>query len=200
MREPENILQVDKLGTVDWMGFIFFQPSSRNVAEVPTYLPQQCKRVGVFVNAEIADITDKVRAFGFEIVQLHGDESTEYCRQLKSVLGDNIKMIKTVQISSESDIIRTAEYESIIDYFIFETKCSSYGGSGKQFDWDILEHYNGSIPFLITGGICAEDVQKVQNFRHPQFAGIDLNSRFEVSPALKNITILKDFVSKVKSF
>lgn len=200
MREPENILQVDKLGTVDWMGFIFFQPSSRNVAEVPTYLPQQCKRVGVFVNAEIADITDKVRAFGFEIVQLHGDESTEYCRQLKSVLGDNIKMIKTVQISSESDIIRTAEYESIIDYFIFETKCSSYGGSGKQFDWDILEHYNGSIPFLITGGICAEDVQKVQNFRHPQFAGIDLNSRFEVSPALKNITLLKDFVSKVKSF
>ncbi len=197
MRDAANIKDIDDISAVDWMGFIFFAPSKRNVTILPEYMPKHKKRVGVFVNADYDFIIDRINEFGFNLVQLHGDESPEYCKDLRGKVPSDVKFIKMIQIANLDDIKKVAEYEGIVDYFLFETKYQGYGGSGQQFDWDILNNYNGDIPFLITGGIGADDADKVNAFSHPMFAGIDLNSKFEVSPALKDIDAIKQFVSKI---
>lgn len=197
MRDADNIRQLDEAGIADWMGFIFFEKSSRNVTALPDYMPHNCKRVGVFVNEPIDSIIRKTRDFGFDIIQLHGNESPEYCNALKASLPDGIRFIKMIQIETLADINATTEYASIVDYFLFETKCSGYGGSGRQFDWEILQQYSGTTPFLITGGITADDADKVLSFQHPMFAGIDLNSKFETAPALKDIDLLKNFIKQI---
>lgn len=198
MRDAENIRQLDELQLADWMGFIFYSPSSRHVTEVPSYMPQHSQRVGVFVNYSICDIADKVQAFGFNIVQLHGNESPEFCQQLRDALPQGIRLMKMIQIESPEDLNQTSLYEASVDYFLFETKCTSYGGSGKQFDWDILQEYNGNTSFILTGGIGPNDASKIKSFQHPLFAGIDLNSKFETSPALKDINLLKNFITQLR--
>ena len=198
MRDADNIRQIDELGCVDWMGFIFFPPSSRNVKRVPDYLPKHCKRVGVFVNATHEEIQQQQEAFGFDLIQLHGDETSDYCKELRRHLKADTQLIKMIQIVSQQDVEDTSQYEGLVDYFLFETKYKGYGGSGKQFDWDILQHYQGLTPFLITGGIGADDAEKVKAFKHPQWVGIDLNSRFETEPALKDIKLIKEFIHKIK--
>lgn len=198
MRDAENIRQIDEIGGVDWMGFIFYPRSPRNVSSVPNFLPQHCKRVGVFVNSSIEEIAKRVDKFGLDIVQLHGNENPEYIFNLRNAIGENVKIIKMIQIETEDDIRHTEQYEGLADYFLFETRCKEYGGSGKQFDWDILQRYNVSVPFLITGGIGAEDADKVKAFSHPKFIGIDLNSRFELSPAIKDSTLIDKFIKQIK--
>lgn len=198
MRDPDNIQQIDELGCVDWMGFIFYPPSSRHVAEVPVYLPQHSKRVGVFVNATIPDIRDRQEEFGFDLIQLHGDETPLFCHALRTHLKAGTQLIKMIAITSPDDLEKTHPYEGEVDYFLFETKCSTYGGSGQQFDWDVLQHYTGQTPFLLTGGIGADDAEKVKAFHHPQWAGIDLNSRFEAAPALKAISLVNNFIKQIK--
>jgi len=201
MRDSDNIRQIDELGCVDWMGFIFFPPSSRNVERVPDDLPKHCKRVGVFVNATPEEILHRQEEFGFDLIQLHGDETPAYCQALRTRLKKGTELIKMIQIESPQELEKTQEYEGVVDYFLFETKCKGYGGSGKQFDWDILQHYQGQTPFLITGGIGADDAEKVRAFLKSQtskFVGIDLNSRFETAPALKDATRIKDFILHIK--
>ena len=205
MRDADNIRQIDELGCVDWMGFIFYPPSSRNVEQVPEYLPKHCKRVGVFVNASIEDIALRAQEFQLDFVQLHGHESPGFCKSLHGMLhrltlNKAVGIIKMIQIPlTGNDKYVLGSYPDFVDYFLFETKCQGYGGSGQQFDWDILQHYTGKTPFLITGGIGAEDAEKVKAFHHPQFVGIDLNSRFEVTPALKDVTRIKNFVQIIQS-
>ncbi len=198
MRDADNIRQLDEAKIADWMGFIFFEKSSRNVESLPDYMPKNCKRVGVFVNEPIEGILERVKTFGFNLVQLHGNETAEYCEQLRSQLPKDVKIIKMFQISSSKDLMPCGAYETIVDYFLFETKCESYGGSGKQFDWDILNMYPGLTPFILTGGIGPNDVEKVKAFHHPLCKGIDLNSKFEVSPAFKDIELLKKFINQLK--
>ena len=198
MRDVENIRQIDEIGGVEWMGFIFYPRSPRYVSTVPNYLPQHCKRVGVFVNSPIEEIAKRVDEFGLDIVQLHGNESPEYIVNLRNAIGENVQIIKMIQIETEDDIRHTEQYEGLANYFLFETRCKGYGGSGKQFDWDILRLYNGNVPFLITGGIGAEDADKVKTFCHPKFIGIDLNSRFELSPAIKDSTLIDKFIKQIK--
>lgn len=203
MRNADNIRQIDELGCVDWMGFIFFPLSSRNVECVPDYLPKHCKRVGVFVNATPEGIQHRQEEFGFDLIQLHGDETPEYCQALRPRLKEGTELIKMIQIESPQELEKTQEYEGKVNYFLFETKCKSYGGSGKQFDWDILQHYQGKTPFLITGGIGAEDAERIRTLNSqlstPNFLGIDLNSRFETAPALKDAKRIKAFVQIVQS-
>lgn len=191
MRDGDNIRAVEALG-IDWMGFICWSKSSRNVDSLPSYLPTHCQRVGVFVDAETDFIINKVRLLGLNRLQLHGNESPARCREIAQLTG--LPLTKAISVNIVADIQRATDYEGIADYLLFDTKCKCVGGSGEQFDWDILQHYHGSTPFLLAGGIGRDDAERVRQFCHPQFAGIDLNSRFEISPALKDVTLLRTFI------
>ena len=203
MREAENIHAVDGL-PVDLMGFIFWLKSSRYVSERPSYLPTHCKRVGVFVDATIDEIRQKVEEYHLDFVQLHGHETPEYIQQLRPFCGDSIAIIKAINVSNSKDIATYKNYEGLVDYFLFDTKCTCMGGSGQQFDWSVLADYDGNTPFLLSGGIGPDDAERVNalpavsGFPADKCIGIDLNSKFEVEPALKDINKLKEFIKKVR--
>ena len=199
MRDADNIREVEKLG-IDWMGFIFWPKSSRYVSERPAYLPQKCKRVGVFVNATIDDIRQHIADYSLDIVQLHGHESTDSIRSLRSLCGDVISIIKAFNIATKEDLNATTPYAGLVDYFLFDTKGPSVGGNGEKFDWSVLEVYNGDTPFLLSGGIGPDDAERILDYHHPKCIGIDLNSRFEIEPGIKDITKLKTFLNDVKQY
>jgi phosphoribosylanthranilate isomerase len=179
------------------MGFIFYAGSPRYVPDKDEYLDavQSCTKtkVGVFVNETLEEILRKVTTFRLDYVQLHGDESPDFCRRLRDA---GCAVIKAFSVSSEQDFGHVSAYEPFVEYFLFDTKSSERGGTGKRFDWSILEAYQGNNPFLLSGGIGAEYLEDLIAFSHPLIAGIDLNSRFELSPALKNIEKLEEFLSK----
>ena len=192
MREAENIREVEQCSmlndqcSIDWMGFIFWPKSSRFVSQVPAYLPEHCQRVGVFVDASIGDI------------QLHGQESPSYIIQLKPHLPADVKIIKAFNIATTDDLAQTKPYEGLADIFLFDTKGKCVGGNGEKFDWTVLDAYTGNTPFLLSGGIGPDDAERVRNFQHDKCIGIDLNSRFESAPALKDAEKLKAFLQNVK--
>ena len=192
MRNAENIREVSALG-IDLMGFIFWPKSSRYVAEPPSYLPTDCKRVGVFVDASLEDIRQHIHDYQLDIVQLHGHESPEFAKALKPAI-----IIKAFNIATAEDLKQTKPYEGIADYFLFDTKAQLPGGSGEQFDWSVLSQYEGTTPFLLSGGIGPDDAERIKTFHHERCIGIDLNSRFELAPALKDVHQLKEFLKKVK--
>lgn len=200
MRDPENIREAEKLA-IDLMGFIFWHKSSRNVSEMPSYLPTRQKRVGVFVDADIKEVTEKAKEYALDLIQLHGKETPDYIQRLRSLCpqrGDRaIAIIKALNIADTEDLAQTAQYEGIVDYFLFDTKSILVGGNGTQFDWSVLQAYQGDTPFILSGGIGPDDAEKVKNFQHPMCAGIDLNSRFETAPALKDIQLLNHFIGRL---
>lgn len=193
MRDADNIRAVSELG-IDWMGFIFWPPSSRYVSEKPSFLPTRQKRVGVFVDARIEEVRSKADEYALDLIQLHGSESPAFCERLKA--NSRQQLIKAFNIATQEDLEQTSPYEGLVDYFLFDTKAKMVGGNGTQFDWSVLSAYQGNTPFLLSGGIGPDDAEKVRNFHHPQLAGIDLNSRFELSPALKDIEKLKQFITE----
>ncbi len=193
MREAENIREAEALG-IDWMGFIFWPQSSRYVAERPSYLPTRCKRVGVFVDEQIEQVRHVAEDYALDIIQLHGNESPEYVRTLAGRT-----LIKAFNIATADDLSQTRPYEGIVDLFLFDTKGRTVGGNGEKFDWTVLESYQGATPFLLSGGIGPDDAERIRAFRHPRCIGIDLNSRFEVSPAFKDIDRLRGFVKQIRS-
>ena len=199
MRDAENIREVESLG-VDLMGFIFWPKSSRYVSERPNYLPTKCKRVGVFVDEDIETIKKISDDYALNFIQLHGSESPEYISRLSFQLplkeggGSFLSIIKAFNIATKEDLEATKAYDDIVDYFLFDTKGKCVGGNGEKFDWSVLDAYNGNTPFLLSGGIGPDDAERVKTFLHPKCVGIDLNSRFELAPALKDINKLKEFV------
>lgn len=197
MREAENIRAVEALG-VDWMGFIFWEHSSRCVSQRPAYLPTRAKRVGVFVDASLDVVCQHVEAFGLDVVQLHGSESPTYLRDLRSSCDARLLIVKAFSIATRDDLLQTSLYEGLADYFLFDTKAQLVGGNGRKFDWTVLAHYDGSTPFLLSGGIGPDDASRLSAFSHPRLAGIDLNSRFEAAPALKNVELLKQFLYDIQ--
>ena len=188
MREAENIREVETLG-IDLMGFIFWPKSSRYVSERPAYLPTTCKRVGVFVDERIEEVQRIAKEYALDFIQLHGHETPDYIRQL-----DDLSIIKAFNIATADDFAACIPYEGLVDYFLFDTKGKSVGGNGEKFDWSVLKAYHGRTPFLLSGGIGPDDATRIKAIRHPRYAGIDLNSRFELSPALKDINKLKTFI------
>ena len=194
MRDGENIRAVEALG-VDWIGFIFYPPSKRYVDIVPSYLPKEAKRVGVFVNESIETIVDKATLFSLDIVQLHGDESPDMCQLL---MEKQIKVIKAFGFSTSFPSEKIAQYEDSCYYFLFDTQTPTHGGSGRKFDWNILQHYEGNTPFLLSGGIGTNDISAIQEFSHPLCIGIDINSQFELSPANKDIQSIQQFLKSLK--
>ena len=199
MREADNIRQVEALG-IDWLGFIFWPKSSRFVHERPAYLPANAKRVGVFVDADIEVVRETAAAYCLDIIQLHGKESPAYIKHLRSLCSDHVAVIvKAFNIATPEDLKQTEPYEGITDYFLFDTKAKMVGGNGTQFDWTVLNDYQGNTPFILSGGIGPDDAEKVKAFHHPMLAGIDLNSRFETVPAHKDVNLLRTFIETIKN-
>lgn len=215
MRDPENVTQVSQLD-IDLMGFIFYPKSSRYVQQVPMHagiIPdradrnivseKRCKYVGVFVDDMPQNIVTRVYNYHLDYVQLHGDESPVMIDNLKRTLVPDIvpdiKIIKALSIREADDVKRWRQYDGHVDMFLFDTQCKTYGGSGEQFDWSILDTYDGNIPFLLSGGIGPDDAERIKAFHHPQCVGIDLNSKFEISPALKDVEKLRDFIKNLNN-
>lgn len=205
MREPNNIRALCQIDGIDLMGLIFFKKSPRYVLPTATleFPAKHPKLVGVFVNEMPQNIITQVINHRLDYIQLHGTESPEYIDKLRhAIVPDilpDIKIIKAISVREADDVKRWREYAGHADLLLFDTKSKLVGGSGEQFDWSVLEQYNGNIPFLLSGGIGPEDAERLSQFRHPQCIGIDLNSRFETAPALKDTEALKSFVTKLKT-
>lgn len=220
MRDAENIRQVEALG-IDWMGFIFWPKSKRYVSQRPAYLPTRCKRVGVFVDADIEQVRRTAEDYALDIIQLHGSESPEYLRQLhvhrssfnvqrspfnvqRSTSNVHRPIIKAFNIATKDDLEATKPYEGIADYFLFDTKAQVPGGSGRQFDWSVLADYVGETPYLLSGGIGPDDAERLHAFfvgcgsAAAKCVGIDLNSRFELSLGLKDVNDLGRFLNELR--
>lgn len=211
MRDADNIRDISALG-VDMIGLIFYPPSPRYVQQfssgagiIPDYAPDMGKtplRVGVFVDDMPQNIVTRVYNYKLDYIQLHGNEPRETLENLRATIDPDIKpkikIIKTISVSSAEDIKKYKEYVGAADLFLFDTKCKTVGGSGEQFDWQVLQAYDGDVPFLLSGGIGPDDAERIKNFHHPKCIGIDLNSKFEIEPALKDVEKLKQFLVKVK--
>lgn len=211
MRDADNIRDISALG-VDMIGLIFYPPSPRYVQQfssgagiIPDYAPDMGKtplRVGVFVDDMPQNIVTRVYNYKLDYIQLHGNEPRETLENLRATIDPDIKpkikIIKAVSVSSAEDIKKYKEYVGAADLFLFDTKCKTVGGSGELFDWQVLQAYDGDVPFLLSGGIGPDDAERIKNFHHPKCIGIDLNSKFEIEPALKDVEKLKQFLVKVK--
>ncbi|MBR4188052.1 MAG: phosphoribosylanthranilate isomerase [Bacteroidaceae bacterium] len=209
MRDAENIRDVERLG-IDMMGFICWPKSPRYVREVPAYLPD-CPRVGVFVNPSLDYVLERTKAFGFNFIQLHGTESPEFCKAVREKTG--CKVIKAISIQTPSNSPLKGEDKSLgkenslplregwggsVAFLLFDTKCTTIGGSGQKFNWDILSSYRGELPFLLSGGIGPEDAEQLRQFHHEKCLGFDINSRFEVEPGIKDIEKIKQFITALR--
>ena len=159
------------------------------------------KFVGVFVNDMPQNIVTAVYNYHLSYVQLHGDESPVMIDNLRRTLvpdiAPQIKIIKAISVSSAEDLKRCEPYEGHVDLFLFDTKCKGYGGSGQKYDWSVLEAYTGQTPFLLSGGIGPDDADRLRDFHHPQCVGIDLNSKFETTPGMKDINLLQNFLHQL---
>lgn len=193
MTEAENIRRIEQLG-VDMMGFIFYPKSPRCLCQMPGYLPACAKRVGVFVNESKENVLMYADRFGLDYLQLHGNESPEYCRSLHRA---GMRLIKAFAVAQPRDLLATSAYNGLCDYYLFDTKTPQYGGSGSQFDWNLLHRYNGPTPFLLSGGLHPYSAEAVREFRHPRLAGIDLNSRFETAPGIKDVERIASFLKDI---
>lgn len=196
MKFTGNREQVEKL-PVDLLGFIFYPPSKRYIGENPqTGLFNSKKpKVGVFVDEDTVEIMALAKNTGLDWVQLHGNETPDTCRLLKS---QGLSVIKTFRLD-ETFRFDTKAYEQTSDLFLFDTKTNLPGGSGQKFNWEILSRYQGTTPFLLSGGIKPEDAEEIKKIIHPKLAGVDLNSGFEDEPGFKNINNLKMFIQELQS-
>jgi len=198
MREPENIRQLVALG-IDYIGFIFYPPSKRFVESIEqdtlNELPKELKRTGVFVDASKEEILQRIPHFGLNALQLHGTESPELCGELKR---SGLEIIKAFGVDENFDFEILKPYEGKVDYFLFDTKTKQHGGSGLTFDWRLLDNYKLETPYLLSGGLDENNIFEALELDDARFYGLDLNSRFEISPALKDIEKLKSVIHKLK--
>lgn len=203
MSEAMNIRSVEALG-IDLMGFIFWEKSKRYVTCIPNYLPEHCKRVGVFVNATKEKILRKVSEFSLDYIQLHGNESKEFLLDLRQSLVaqglQDVGIIRMVAVHAENDASKAEEWDGIADLLLFETPSPGFGGSGRSFNWNALSAYHGATPFLLSGGIGMESLENLLAFHHQKWWGIDLNSRFELSPGVKDTEQLQIFLNNFSTF
>ena len=198
LKYPENIQAVANLKP-DFMGFIFYPKSPRYAepldSQILAALPATIKKIGVFVNEDLENILTIAYKYKLDGLQLHGAELMDMCRELKKL---GYLVIKAFPIAEAYNFKVTKSYEGVCDFFLFDTKTDAFGGSGVKFNWQMLKEYTGDTPFLLSGGIAADDAEAIQKIEHPKFAGIDLNSKFEVKPGLKDISLLKDFISNFR--
>ena len=204
MRDIENINQLQELD-IDFMGIIRYSKSKRFVDDSQKEkVAQQTMNkgtVGVYVNESLENILKDIIPLQLDVIQLHGDEDSAFAKALLEI---DIKIFKAFQITEDFDFNSLKEWEELAAqyvgklFFLFDTATPNYGGSGKKFNWSILDSYKGEVPFLLSGGISKDDVALVKEFKHNMFLGIDLNSKFETEPGVKNIEEIKTFIEKLR--
>ena len=195
MKHPENILEIAALQP-DYLGFIFYAQSPRNFENAIPELDKSIQKVGVFVNASFEEIQEKATKYKLDLIQLHGDESPEFCLLLQQ---NKLKVIKSFNIDNTFNFNSLSNYFNSCNYFLFDTKGKLPGGNGTTFDWKVLEQYPSNKPFFLSGGIGTEeleDIKQVLKMNLPIYA-IDVNSKFEIEPGLKDIERLKDIKIKI---
>jgi phosphoribosylanthranilate isomerase len=195
MREPDNIEAVAAL-PIDYMGFIFYKKSPRYVHEYLDFnYDANIERIGVFVNEKIEKIFDTIDEYDLHGVQLHGQEPPQYLDDLRLLMPFDCTIIKAFAVDETFDFTTTSSYEGVADYFLFDTKSPNHGGTGIKFDWSILEKYTGETPFFLAGGIAPDDINLIKSLNIKQLYALDLNSKFETKPAVKDVGLLKNFIS-----
>lgn len=190
LRDRTNVLEVSALGP-DYIGFIFYRRSSRYAGNEDLSFINELsgvKKVAVFVDAEYSEIDQLLSTYRFDAVQLHGIEDPEFCKTIRS---KQVEVIKAFGVDTGFDFNRVKSYTGVVDYFLFDTKTELYGGSGQQFDWQVLKNYKEETPYFISGGIDQELFQSAKGIDDHRLYGIDINSRFELSPGIKNVPMLK---------
>tara|TARA_R110001599_G_scaffold6925_8_gene34332 strand:+ start:4422 stop:5072 length:651 start_codon:yes stop_codon:yes gene_type:complete len=204
-----NTLEVATLDP-DYLGFIFWEPSKRYFDGNIPKLPASIKKVGVFVDAPLEEIRKKVKEYKLQAVQLHGKESPEFCSDLKKSTSDrskaleenSLEIIKVFSIKDDFDFSNLAPYENVCDFFLFDTKGKLPGGNGFTFSWEVLKNYPSSKPYFLSGGIGLDEIEKIREFQQrPESKychAIDVNSKFESEPGLKDIDKLKEFKKVVR--
>ncbi len=200
MRDPENISGVLE-ALPDFIGLIFYQKSKRFVGfepsvEVLSVVPDSVKKVGVFVDETPEKVLEVCQIWKLDVAQLHGNESVEYCRQIKD---SGITVFKAFSVDEQFDFNKLKAYSGVCDYFLFDTKGNLPGGTGEKFNWKLLENYKDETPFFLSGGIGPNDLESIRHFDHPRWRGLDINSGFEVSPGIKNIEQVKMFFEEIRS-
>lgn len=196
---PENMQRLIELNP-DYLGFIFYPGSKRFIGydeNIRRFVASvdEVKKTGVFVNTTLEKVKTCIAAYKLDLVQLHGTESPEYCKELSK----SIPVIKAFGISPDFDFATTIAYENNCSYFLFDTACPEYGGSGITFDWSVLQRYRGVTPFFLSGGIGMVHLPVIQSMQHPSLMGVDVNSRFEITPGIKNINRLKTFIHALRN-
>jgi phosphoribosylanthranilate isomerase len=199
MREPENIRTVAAL-LPDYLGFIFYPDSKRCAGDMPTgiraEIPAFVKKVGVFVDEKEDRLMKTCSDYGIGTVQLHGDESPEYCEKLSE---SGLKIIKVMRIGTTFDTADLLPYRDACSYFLFDTQTEAYGGSGEQFRWALLKAYTLEIPFFLSGGVDPGDVDRIKHIAHPMLFGVDINSRFETAPGIKDAEAVDNFITAIRT-
>ncbi len=196
MGDQDNILEVANLQP-DYLGFIFYEKSSRNFKGCIPAISNDIIKTGIFVNASIDFVHDKIIQFKLRAIQLHGDESPSYCKEVKAL---GVEVFKVFSIKGDFDFQQLVAYEQYVDFFLFDTKGKQPGGNGFVFDWNILRGYSSKTPFILSGGIGMEElssVRELMNSNLPIYA-LDLNSKFEIKPAEKDASMLKEFLNKIE--
>jgi phosphoribosylanthranilate isomerase len=198
LRDADNIKAVAALEP-DYMGFIFYNKTPRFVddigIEVLGAIPSYTNKTAVFVDESAKTISALIDKYNFDFVQLHGNETPAFCKALR----DQAIVIKAFGIHNEFDFSQLSKYKNKVDLFLFDAKTDIHGGSGKTFDWDILDKYDMDIPFFLSGGLSLDNLEEVKKITHPQFYGVDLNSKFEISPGMKDIEKLEKAFTMLKS-
>ena len=197
MRDPVNIAQVLSLEP-DYMGFIFYEKSPRYVGaswDGPgNDFGSRTKKVGVFVNQEVAEVEALSEQYHLDLLQLHGNESPEDCRKLSM---GGYKLIKAMGLKEHEDMEKLDDYKPWVSYFLFDTPSDQYGGTGQSFNWGLLKNYDNELPFFLSGGISLTNIEEIKGLEGLSLAAIDVNSRFEVEPGLKNTVMLKKLKDKI---
>ena len=196
----QNTVEVGALKP-DYLGFIFWKPSKRSFNGKPVVLPHSIKKIGVFVDEQIAVIKERIKKHQLLAVQLHGNESPEFCKALKQQL-KGIEIIKVFSIKDEFNFEELKPFELVCDYYLFDTKGKLPGGNGFKFNWEVLKDYPSKKSFFLSGGIGLEDMDSIKEFMQQQESkychAIDVNSKFEIEPGFKDIGKLKDFIKNIK--
>lgn len=211
MKYSDNISEIASLNP-DYLGFIFYEKSPRNFEKEIPFIPSGIKKTAVFVDASLDFILEKINKYDFNAIQLHGEESTSFCEELKLKLATKdktsaVEIIKVFPIKDKFDFDILKQYEKNVDYFLFDTKGPNKGGHGVTFDWEILKNYPSEKPFFLSGGIGIEEVGNIkellshfekQGNQHLLYS-VDVNSRFEDSPGIKNVEMLRKFKRELNS-